>query len=63
MFLAWEYYWSQPRRKKKKRCRHLVEKKMHQHAQDLEFEDAAKLRDHIEFLHNNFLGFDNSDIG
>ena len=41
----------------------ILEKKMHQHAQDLEFEDAAKLRDHIEFLHNNFLGFDNSDIG
>ena len=40
-----------------------LEERMYQHARDLEFEEAAKLRDQIDFLQNNFLGFERSDIG
>jgi len=41
----------------------ILEKEMYRHARDLEFEEAAKLRDQIEYLQKNFLGFENSDIG
>jgi len=40
-----------------------LEERMYQHARDLEFEEAAKLRDQIDFLQNNFLGCERSDIG
>ena len=36
---------------------------MYKHARDLEFEEAANLRDQIEYLQKNFLGFEDSDIG
>ncbi|HBH10922.1 MAG TPA: excinuclease ABC subunit B [Gammaproteobacteria bacterium] len=41
----------------------ILEKEMYRYARDLEFEEAAKLRDQIEYLQKNFLGFENSDIG
>ena len=41
----------------------ILEKKMYQHARDLEFEEAARLRDQIESLQNNHLGFDRSNAG
>ncbi len=40
-----------------------LEKKMYQHARDLEFEDAANLRDQIELLQNSYLGFEKTDTG
>ena len=39
-----------------------LEERMYRCARDLEFEEAAKLRDQIEFLQNNFLGFEYTDI-
>ena len=41
----------------------ILEKEMYKHARDLEFEEAANLRDQIEYLQKNFLGFEDSDIG
>jgi excinuclease ABC subunit B len=41
----------------------ILEKEMYQHARDLEFEEAANLRDQIESLQNSHLGFDHSDVG
>jgi len=41
----------------------ILEKKMYQHARDLEFEEAAGLRDQIESLQNDYLGFDRSNVG
>ena len=41
----------------------ILEKKMYQHARDLEFEEAAGLRDQIESLQDNHLGFDRSNVG
>ena len=41
----------------------ILEKKMYQHARDLEFEEAAGLRDQIESLQNDYLGFDRSSVG
>ena len=41
----------------------ILEKEMYRYARDLEFEEAAKLRDQIEYLQKNFLGFEDSDIG
>ena len=41
----------------------ILEKKMYQHARDLEFEEAAGLRDQIESLQNDHLGFDRSNVG
>lgn len=35
-----------------------LEEKMYQHARDLEFEEAAKVRDEISFIQNQQLGFD-----
>ena len=40
----------------------ILEKKMYQHARDLEFEEAAGIRDQIEFLQNDYLGFDRSNV-
>jgi len=40
-----------------------LEKKMYQHARDLEFEDAADLRDQIESLQKSYLGFEKTDTG
>ncbi len=36
---------------------------MYQHARDLEFEEAAGLRDQIESFKNDYLGFDHSNVG
>jgi excinuclease ABC subunit B len=41
----------------------ILEKKMYQHARDLEFEEAAGLRDQIESFQNDYLGFDRSNVG
>jgi excinuclease ABC subunit B len=40
-----------------------LEKRMYQHARDLEFEEAANLRDQIELIQNNHLGFNKSNAG
>ena len=40
----------------------VLEKKMYQHARDLEFEEAANLRDEIESMQKNYLGFEDTDI-
>ena len=39
----------------------VLEKKMYQHARDLEFEEAANLRDEIESMQKNYLGFEDTD--
>jgi excinuclease ABC subunit B len=39
----------------------ILEKRMYQHARDLEFEEAANLRDQIELIQNNHLGFNKSN--
>jgi excinuclease UvrABC nuclease subunit len=36
---------------------------MYQHARNLEFEEAANLRDQIELIQNNHLGFNKSNAG
>ena len=41
----------------------VLEKRMYQHARDLEFEEAANLRDQIELIQNNNLGFNKSNAG
>jgi excinuclease ABC subunit B len=41
----------------------VLEKRMYQHARDLEFEEAANLRDQIELIQNNHLGFNKSNAG
>ena len=40
-----------------------LEKKMLRHARDLEFEEAAKLRDEIQVLRSNAFGLPDSDAG
>ena len=40
-----------------------LEKKMYQHARDLEFEDAANLRDQIDALQKSYLGFEKTETG
>mgnify|MGYP001433236981 CR=1 FL=1 len=40
-----------------------LEKKMYQHARDLEFEDAANIRDQIEVLQKSYLGFEKTETG
>ena len=40
-----------------------LEKKMYQHARDLEFEDAANIRDQIESIEKSYLGFEKTDTG
>ena len=40
-----------------------LEKKMYQHARDLEFEDAAHLRDEIQMLREISLGLPDSKVG
>ena len=40
-----------------------LEKKMYQHARDLEFEDAANIRDQIESLEKSYLGVEKTDTG
>ena len=41
----------------------ILEEKMYQHARDLEFEEAASLRDQVELIRNNYLGFNRSEAG
>ena len=41
----------------------VLEKIMYQHARNLEFEEAANLRDQIELIQNNHLGFNKSNAG
>ena len=40
-----------------------LEEEMYQHARDLEFEAAAKVRDEISRIQNQQLGFDDSKVG
>ena len=40
-----------------------LEKKMYQHARDLEFEDAANVRDQIEAIQKSYLGFEKTETG
>jgi len=38
------------------KCIEQLEKKMYQHAQDLEFEEAARVRDEISHIQENAMG-------
>jgi excinuclease ABC subunit B len=40
-----------------------LEQQMHQHARDLEFEEAASLRDEIRALRDSSIGLPNSKAG
>lgn len=40
-----------------------LEEQMYQHARDLEFEEAARVRDQIKSIQNQFLGFDDTKAG
>ena len=40
-----------------------LEEQMYQHACDLEFEEAAQVRDQIQMIQNQSLGFDDTKAG